>query len=79
MYHVLLAVTVLVVLGALLLFGSLIGQTPAFASQRIITVLLPGFILLTALFAGLAFIVKELGVLGERISDISREMRKLKK
>lgn len=79
MYHVLLGVTGLSVVCAFLIVIILIGQKPpAFVSQAVITLFLPTFILIAALFGGLAYIVRELAVLGERIRDISREMRKLK-
>lgn len=79
MYHVLLGVTGLIVVCAFLLFIMLIGQKPpTFITQGALTLFLPAFILMAALFGGLAYIVRELAVLGERIHDLSREMRKLK-
>lgn len=79
MYHVLLGVTGVIVICAVLIFIMLIGQKPpAFVTQGAMIILLPSFILMAALYGGLAYIVKELSVLAERIRDISREMRKLK-
>ena len=78
MFYAMLSVTVLIVLGAFLLFISLFGEMPPFLTQRLIAIMLPGTIILVALFAGLTFIVRSLEVLAERMRDISREIRNLK-